>query len=82
MVKLFVKNSSWHDANPYRAAEYEAALKNAGARIHPRSSLNVWTNQPEVVVFSGISPDLASKVLESDTDLKWPIVLPVDWKLD
>lgn len=67
----------WHEVgDPLDAIE--AALRAAGARIAARSRENGWVNQPETVVFSGLEPQEAERVLR-DAGISVTGVEPKTW---
>lgn len=78
MERYFVKWSSVHDYPPYyRYEEYKRVLEEAGATTFAYR-LNNWSNQPQVVGFTGITKKQAEEALMSLDEFKaWgPIIHP------
>lgn len=63
---LYVKNSSIFDSpsNKYDIALFSKTLKDAGAKKVWKDNAFGWSNQPEVVLFTGIDAKKASAALE------------------
>ena len=78
-IELYVDNSSIFDSNPYDIAKISKALKKAGEK-NIRTDYNYgWSNQPEVVIFSGIDENTAKDAVEKALNLKWVMIRELDW---
>ncbi len=74
-IMKYIENSSIFDVSPYYQKEKIAEiLKNAGAKeVHFENSFG-WDNQPEVVVFKGITCKKAKSVIEDNGDTIHPLI--------
>lgn len=60
---LYITNSSIFDSNKYDIKLFTNTLKKAGAKKVWTDSAYGWSNQPEVVLFTGLSEEDADEAL-------------------
>ena len=77
--ELIVLNSSWFDTNKYDSSKMISALESIGAKNIYLEQDRGWSNQPEVVVFSGVSKSKAEDKLNEVFDTQWVSVGKKDW---
>jgi hypothetical protein len=78
--ELIVNYSSWFDTNVYDTDTMISALKSIGAEDIYTDNDRGWSNQPRVVVFSGVSKRKAEDKLNEVFDTQWVSVGIKDWQ--
>lgn len=77
--ELYVDNSSIFDSHPYDIPKIIKALKGVGAKNIRTDNNFGWSNQPEVVIFSGIDEETAKNAVEKALRLKWIMIRELNW---
>lgn len=84
---LYILNSSIFDSNKYDSKLYTKILKSVGAKKVWMDNKWGWSNQPEVVLFTGITKEEAADALESQVPIfkKWGAIIGDanhDWNMN